>query len=59
MAFLLPIMATFGAVGEAKEKPLVYCFVDGSGTWSTIIGISTVTRDWKKIYFPLLFISYG
>ena len=27
--FLAPIMATFGAVGEGKEKPFVHCFVVG------------------------------
>lgn len=27
--FLAPIMATFGAVGEGKEKPFIHCFVDG------------------------------
>jgi hypothetical protein len=25
--FLAPIMATFDAVGEGKEKPFVHCFV--------------------------------
>jgi hypothetical protein len=25
--FLAPIMATFGTVGEGKEKPFVHCFV--------------------------------
>jgi hypothetical protein len=25
--FLAPIMATFGAVGEGKEKPFIHCFV--------------------------------
>ena len=27
--FLAPIMATFEAVGEGKEKPFVHCFVVG------------------------------
>ncbi|KAM3245171.1 hypothetical protein ACQJBY_056481 [Aegilops geniculata] len=44
--FLLPIMATFDAVGEGKEKTFVYCFVDG--TWRTIIEISTVVRGLKR-----------
>jgi hypothetical protein len=25
--FLAPVMATFDAVGEGKERPLVHCFV--------------------------------
>lgn len=25
--FLAPVMATFDAIGEGKEKPLVHCFL--------------------------------
>lgn len=25
--FLAPVMATFGAIGEGKEKPLIHCFL--------------------------------
>ncbi|KAF8703502.1 hypothetical protein HU200_032310 [Digitaria exilis] len=51
--FLAPIMATFGAVGEGKEKPFVHCFVDG--TWSTITGSCTVVRDVKDLLFHSYF----
>ncbi|KAK8449034.1 hypothetical protein SEVIR_7G150900v4 [Setaria viridis] len=51
--FLAPIMATFGAVGEGKEKPFVHCFVDG--TWSTITGSCTVVRDVKDMLFHSYF----
>ncbi|KAJ1271585.1 hypothetical protein BS78_06G138600 [Paspalum vaginatum] len=51
--FLAPIMATFGAVGEGKEKPFVHCFVDG--TWSTITGSCTVVRDAKDLLFHSYF----
>ncbi|XP_062219534.1 uncharacterized membrane protein At3g27390-like isoform X2 [Phragmites australis] len=54
--FLAPVMATFDAVGEGKEKPLVHCFVDG--TWSTITGSCTVVRDMKDMllhsYFSIM-----
>ncbi|KAM3242012.1 hypothetical protein ACQJBY_054617 [Aegilops geniculata] len=42
-------MATFDALGEGKERPLVHCFVDG--TWSTITGGCTVVRDLKDMLF--------
>lgn len=51
--FLAPIMATFDAVGEGKEKPFVHCFVDG--TWSTITGSCTVVRDVKDLLFHSYF----
>ncbi|XP_006652429.1 uncharacterized membrane protein At3g27390-like isoform X2 [Oryza brachyantha] len=51
--FLAPIMATFGAVGEGKEKPFVHCFVDG--TWSTITGSCTIVRDVKDLLFHSYF----
>ncbi|KQJ83214.1 uncharacterized membrane protein At3g27390 [Brachypodium distachyon] len=51
--FLAPIMATFDAVGEGKEKPFVHCFVDG--TWSTITGSCTVVRDLKDLLFHSYF----
>ncbi|KAK3142257.1 hypothetical protein QOZ80_4BG0344270 [Eleusine coracana subsp. coracana] len=51
--FLAPIMATFGAVGEGKEKPFIHCFVDG--TWSTITGSCTVVRDVKDLLFHSYF----
>ncbi|RLM66157.1 putative membrane protein [Panicum miliaceum] len=51
--FLAPIMATFGAVGEGKEKPFVHCFVDG--TWGTITGSCTVVRDVKDLLFHSYF----
>ncbi|GJN02537.1 hypothetical protein PR202_ga19899 [Eleusine coracana subsp. coracana] len=51
--FLAPIMATFGAVGEGKEKPFIHCFVDG--TWSTITGSCTVVRDVKDLLFNSYF----
>ena len=47
--FLAPVMATFDALGEGKERPLVHCFVDG--TWSTITGGCTVVRDLKDMLF--------
>ncbi|VAI58118.1 unnamed protein product [Triticum turgidum subsp. durum] len=47
--FLAPGMATFDALGEGKERPLVHCFVDG--TWSTITGGCTVVRDLKDMLF--------
>ncbi|KAL5208895.1 hypothetical protein ABZP36_033330 [Zizania latifolia] len=54
--FLAPVMATFDAVGEGKERPLVHCFVDG--TWSTITGSCTVVRDLKDLllhsYFSIM-----
>ncbi|CAN6273344.1 unnamed protein product [Urochloa humidicola] len=54
--FLAPAMATFDAVGEGKEKPLVHCFLDG--TWSTITGSCTVVRDVKDMllhsYFSIM-----
>ncbi|KAL6634054.1 hypothetical protein ACP70R_026725 [Stipagrostis hirtigluma subsp. patula] len=54
--FLAPIMATFDAVGEGKEKPFVHCFVDG--TWSTVTGSCTVVRDVKDMllhtYFSIM-----
>ncbi|CAN6232328.1 unnamed protein product [Urochloa humidicola] len=54
--FLAPAMATFDAVGEGKEKPLVHCFLDG--TWSTITGSCTVVRDVKDMllnsYFSVM-----
>ncbi|KAL6899661.1 hypothetical protein ACP4OV_006319 [Aristida adscensionis] len=54
--FLAPVMATFDAVGEGKEKPFVHCFVDG--TWSTITGSCTVVRDVKDMllhsYFSIM-----
>lgn len=51
--FLAPIMATFDAVGEGKEKPFVHCFVDG--TWTTITGSCTVVRDVKDLLFHSYF----
>ncbi|RLM80671.1 putative membrane protein [Panicum miliaceum] len=54
--FLAPAMATFDAVGEGKEKPLLHCFLDG--TWSTITGSCTVVRDVKDMlmhsYFSIM-----
>ncbi|TVU29440.1 hypothetical protein EJB05_21005, partial [Eragrostis curvula] len=54
--FLAPVMATFDAVGEGKEKALVHCFLDG--TWSTITGSCTVVRDVKDMllhsYFSIM-----
>lgn len=54
--FLAPVMATFDAVGEGKERPLYHCFVDG--TWSTITGSCTVVRDLKDLllhsYFSIM-----
>ncbi|GJM85444.1 hypothetical protein PR202_ga01890 [Eleusine coracana subsp. coracana] len=54
--FLAPVMATFDAVGEGKEKPLIHCFLDG--TWSTITGSCTVVRDMKDMllhsYFSIM-----
>ncbi|PAN06858.1 hypothetical protein PAHAL_1G293300 [Panicum hallii] len=54
--FLAPAMATFDAVGEGKEKPLLHCFLDG--TWSTITGSCTVVRDVKDMlmhsYFSVM-----
>uniref|UniRef100_A0A0D9ZMA6 Uncharacterized protein n=1 Tax=Oryza glumipatula TaxID=40148 RepID=A0A0D9ZMA6_9ORYZ len=46
--FLAPIMATFGAVGEGKEKPF-------DGTWSTITGSCTIVRDVKDLLFHSYF----
>ncbi|XP_062225955.1 uncharacterized membrane protein At3g27390-like isoform X2 [Phragmites australis] len=46
-------MATFGAVGEGKEKPFIHCFVDG--TCSTITGSCTVVRDVKDLLFHSYF----
>ncbi|CAM0945398.1 unnamed protein product [Alopecurus aequalis] len=51
--FLAPVMATFDAVGEGKERPLVHCFVDG--TWSTITGGCTVVRDLRDMLFHSYF----
>ncbi|XP_040377207.1 uncharacterized membrane protein At3g27390 isoform X2 [Oryza brachyantha] len=51
--FLAPVMATFDAVGEGKERPLYHCFVDG--TWSTITGSCTVVRDLKDLLFHSYF----
>lgn len=51
--FLAPVMATFDAVGEGKERPLVHCFVDG--TWSTVTGSCTVVRDLKDMLFHSYF----
>ncbi|PWZ20855.1 putative membrane protein [Zea mays] len=51
--FLAPIMATFDAIAEGKEKPFVHCFVDG--TWSTITGSCTVVRDVKHLLFHSYF----
>lgn len=51
--FLAPVMATFDAVGEGKERPLVHCLVDG--TWSTITGSCTVVRDLKDMLFHSYF----
>jgi hypothetical protein len=50
--FLAPVMATFDAVGEGKERPEVHCFTDG--TWSTITGGCTAVRD----VFDMLLHSY-
>ncbi|PWZ20393.1 hypothetical protein Zm00014a_039990 [Zea mays] len=54
--FLAPVMATFDAIGEGKENPLVHCFLDG--TWSTITGSCTVVRDMKDMlvhsYFSIM-----
>ncbi|CAN6238540.1 unnamed protein product [Urochloa humidicola] len=54
--FLAPAMATFDAVGEGKEQPLVHCFLDG--TWSTITRSCTVVRDVKDMllhsYFSIM-----
>ncbi|CAD6243779.1 unnamed protein product [Miscanthus lutarioriparius] len=54
--FLAPVMATFDAVGEGKEKTLVHCFLDG--TCSTITGSCTVVRDVKDMlvhsYFSIM-----
>ncbi|KAG8065019.1 hypothetical protein GUJ93_ZPchr0004g39625 [Zizania palustris] len=46
-------MATFGAVGEGKEKPFVHCFVDG--TWGTITRSCTIVRDVKDLLFHSYF----
>ncbi|XP_051193981.1 uncharacterized membrane protein At3g27390 isoform X1 [Lolium perenne] len=51
--FLAPVMATFDAVGEGKERPLVHCFVDG--TWTTITGGCTVVRDLKDMLLDSYF----
>ncbi|CAL5016282.1 unnamed protein product [Urochloa decumbens] len=51
--FLAPIMATFGAFGEGKEKPLFHSYVDG--TWSTITGSCTIVRDVKDLLFHSYF----
>ncbi|XP_062191267.1 uncharacterized protein LOC133895083 [Phragmites australis] len=51
--FLAPIMATFSAIGESKEKLFVHCFVDR--TWSTITGSCTVVTDVKDLLFHSYF----
>ncbi|XP_062217856.1 uncharacterized protein LOC133918134 [Phragmites australis] len=51
--FLAPIMATFSAIGESKEKLFVHCFVDR--TWSSITGSCTVVWDVKDLLFHSYF----
>lgn len=38
--FLAPIMATFDAVGEGKEKPFVHCFVVSFSLYESFMFIS-------------------
>ncbi|PKA49616.1 putative membrane protein [Apostasia shenzhenica] len=51
--FLMPVMATFDAVGEGKENEFIHCILDG--TWSTVKGSCTVVRDLKDVCFHSYF----
>lgn len=51
--FLMPIMATFDAIGEGKENKFLHCIRDG--IWSTIKGSCTVVRDLKDVSFHSYF----
>ncbi|KMT08015.1 hypothetical protein BVRB_6g144240 [Beta vulgaris subsp. vulgaris] len=51
--FLSPVFATFDAVGEGKENEFYHTIYDG--TWSTIQGCFTVTRDFSDVCFHSYF----
>ncbi|KAG0484191.1 hypothetical protein HPP92_008270 [Vanilla planifolia] len=51
--FLMPVMATFDAIGEGKQDKFLSCISDG--IWSTIKGSCTVVRDMKDVCFHSYF----
>ncbi|PKU76364.1 uncharacterized membrane protein At3g27390 isoform X1 [Dendrobium catenatum] len=51
--FLMPVMATFDAIGEGKQDKFLHCIMDG--TWNTIRGSCTVVRDLKDVCFHSYF----